>query len=269
MLVVLGAGAVLYATVLAGLMRQWWVELDSSYGLLLAAAAGLLVYRRAHQLRALTAQPRLAGGVVAALGLMIFVAGTITGDVFILRISMPVVVAGAVLMMGGLDHLRLLAAPLALLLLAIPLPSVVVTHLTMPLQLAASTIAAGVLHVCQVPVVRDGNLLALRNVTLEVVDACSGLRSLVSLTSVAAVGIAFFPMGATRAALLLAAAAPIAIVGNGLRVAATGLLATWLGDMAARGILHEATGYVAFAAMCAALLALQVAARPRAALARA
>jgi exosortase len=159
--------------------------------------------------------------------------------------------------------LRLLVAPLGLLLLAMPLPAVVVTHLTLPLQLVASSVAAAVLHACQVPVVRDGNLLMLQRVTLEVADACSGLRSLVSLTSVAAVAAAFFPMSTGRAAFMVAASAPVAIIGNGLRVAATGLLATWLGEVAARGILHDLTGYAAFVAMCATIIGLQIAVRPR------
>ena len=263
MLVVVAAAAALYASVLTGLARQWWLEVDSSYGLLLVIAAGVLVYRRSGRIRSLTPAPSWTGGVLTAAGLLVFVAGTIAGDVFILRISLPIVIAGATQTLGGRQHLRLLAAPLGLLLLAIPLPAVVVTHVTLPLQLVASTVAASVLHAFQVPVVRDGNLLMLQRVTLEVADACSGLRSLVSLTSVAAVAAAFFPMSAGRAALLLVAAAPVAIIGNGLRVAATGLLATWLGDVAVRGLLHDLTGYVAFAAMCATVIGLQIAARPR------
>ena len=261
--VVVLAGAALYATVLAGLARQWWTEPDSSYGLLLVAAAALLVYQRADRLGALTPQPRHAGAAVASLGLLVFVAGTVTGDVFILRVSLPLVVGGAVLLLGGAAHFRLLLAPLGLLLLAIPLPAVVVTHVTLPLQLVASKVASGVLQACQVPVIRDGNLLILERVTLEVADACSGLRSLVSLTSVAAVCAAFFSMRPGRGALLLAAAVPVAIVGNGLRVAATGLLSTWFGSVAARGVVHDLTGYAAFVMMCATIVALQLATRPR------
>jgi len=257
-LAAIAAGAVLYFPTLSGLVTQWWNEPDSSYGLLLVAVAALVVYRRRDALRSAPLAPRDAGFAAIAIGLLVFMAGTITGDVFILRVSMPLVIAGAVLVLGGAQHLRLLRAPLGLVLLAIPLPAVVVTHATMPLQLIASQVAAGVLHACQIDVVREGNLLMLNRVTLEVADVCSGLRSLVSLLSVAAVCAAFFSMSAKRAALLMLAAIPIAIIGNGFRVAATGILATWFGEVAARGVIHDATGYAAFIAMCAVVVAIQI-----------
>src|SRR5688572_13241205 len=101
MLVVVAlAATLLYAPVLTGMARQWWIEPNSSHGLLLVAVAGLLLYRRSEQLRALPLQPRNAGLGLAFGGLTIFALGTITGDVFILRASLPVVLAGAVLAVG-------------------------------------------------------------------------------------------------------------------------------------------------------------------------
>jgi exosortase len=263
LLLACAAAAALYGSVLAGLVAQWWHEPASSHGLLLVAVAGLVIYRRREALRTAAAEPRDAGFAALFTGLLIYIGGTITGDVFILRLSLPIVIAGAILLLGGAQHLRLLFAPLGLLLLAIPLPMVVVTHATMPLQLIASQVAAGVLQLCQVDVVRQGNLLMLNRVTLEVADACSGLRSLTALMSVAAVCAASFSMSARRAALLLAIAVPVAIVGNGLRVAATGLLSTWFGEVAVRGLFHDLTGYAAFIAMCGVIVGLQVAARAR------
>lgn len=263
LLVAIAAAIGLYAPVLAGLVRQWWIEPASSHGLLLVIVAGVVVQRRWQQLRALPVEPRDGGLAIVAAGLSIFAAGTITGDIFILRVSLPLVIAGATLLLGGASHLRLLAAPLGLLLLAIPLPAVLVTHATMPLQLIASQVAAGILQVCQVSVLRQGNLLMLDRVTLEVADVCSGLRSLVSLISVTAVCAAFFSMSASRVVLLMAAAIPVAIIGNGLRVAATGLLSTWIGEAAVRGFIHDLTGYVAFTGMCAIIVGLQIASRRR------
>ena len=188
LLIAAAIAAGLYAPVLAGMARQWWVEPVSSHGLLLVLVAGFVVYRRLDRLRALPLQPRDGGFALVGGGLLLLALGTITGDVFILRVSLPIVLTGAILALGGTRQLRILVAPLGLLLLAIPLPAVVVTHATMPLQLVASQVAAGVLQACQVPVLREGNLLMLSRVTLEVADACSGLRSLVSLVSVTAVG---------------------------------------------------------------------------------
>jgi exosortase len=262
LLLAAAAAAALYSHVLAGLVAQWWNEPASSHGLLLVLVAGLVVYRRREALRATALQPRDAGLGVALFGLLIYVAGTITGDVFIVRLSLPVVITGAILLLGGTAHMRMLLAPVALLLLAVPLPNVVVTHATMPLQLIASQVAASVLQFCQVDVVRQGNLLTLDRITLEVADVCSGLRSLVSLVSVTAVCITAFSLSLGRSVMLLAAAIPVAVVGNGLRVAATGLLATWFGEGAARGVVHDATGYAAFIFMCATIVLMQILSKP-------
>ena len=257
-LVALLAAMALYAPVAAGIVRQWFTDSTSSHGVLLAGAALLVVRRKWPALASLPLAPRNSGFAVVALALLVYLTGTLTGDVFVLRASLPVLLFGAVLALWGGAHARELFAPLALVALAIPLPAVLVTHLTMPLQLVASHVAAGVLTVSGIPVVRDGNLLSLPNITLEVADACSGLRSVVSLVSVAAVCAALVPLGARRTALLVAAAMPIAIVGNGLRVAATGMLAFSVGDIAVNGTVHDLTGVVAFLSMCAATVGLLV-----------
>jgi exosortase len=246
----------LYGSVLLGIVRQWFDDTNSAYGALVAATA-VVVFRRTYPtLATLPTQPRNRGFVILAAGLLTYVIGTITGDVFLLRASMPVVLFAVIVTLWGFAHVRALLAPLALLTLAIPLPAVIVTHLTLPLQLVASRVAAGTLWLAHVPVVRDGNLLTLPNITLEVAEACNGMRSVVSLVSVAAVCAALIPLSATRTVLVMAAAVPIAIVGNGFRVAATGLLALSMGEGAVSGTVHELTGFVAFVAMCIATLAL-------------
>jgi exosortase len=244
------AATALYASVTARMVLQWFEDPNSAYGILLAGAAAFVFHRALPVLRSLSTDPRNWGFAVLGLGLLIDVIGTITGDVFLLRASMPVVLIGAIVALWGPTHLRALLPPLALLTLAIPLPAVIVTHLTLPLQLVASDVAAGVLLLSRVPVVHDGNLLTLPNITLEVAEACNGLRSVISLVSVAAICGAVIPLTTRRTALLIAAAIPIAVLGNGLRVAATGLLALSIGDVAVKGTVHEVTGFVAFVAMC-------------------
>jgi exosortase len=160
----------------------------------------------------------------------------------------------------GTAHLRVLAAPLMLLVVAIPLPSALVTELTLPLQLAASRCAAGLLQLAGVAVVRDGNVLTLNYITLEVAEACSGMRSLVTLVALIAVYAVMCGATVRRTIFLLTAAVPVAIVGNGLRVAFTGLLAARLGDGAAKGFVHDATGWIAFVLMCAAIVLVHAAA---------
>lgn len=257
------AAALLYGPVAAGLVRQWFTDPVSSHGALLAGAAAILVWRRRQALGASAVRPRNWGFGLLVLALAAYVAGSLAGDIFAQRVSLPLAAAGGVAAVFGAAHLRLLLAPLALLMLAVPLPSSIVTSLTLPLQLVASQVASGVLDAGGVEVVRQGNLLVLREITLEVADACSGLRSLVSLISVAAMAGGLLSLGARRTLVLMMAAAPIAVVGNGLRVAATGFLTTWIGEAAVRGVLHDVTGYVAFGAMCAAIVLLVRATRGR------
>jgi exosortase len=248
------AATTLYASVLAGIARQWFDDPDTAYGILLVAASMLVLRRRLPALRSLTPVPSNSGFAVLVAALLIYVVGTITGDVFLLRASLPVVLVGSIITLWGVTYARTLLPSLTLMALAIPLPALIVTRLTMPLQLAASHIAAGALSLSHVPVLRDGNLLTLPTITLEVAEACNGLRSVVSLVAVAAICGAVIPLRISRTMLLIVAAIPIAVVGNGLRVAATGLMALSIGEGAVSGTLHEVTGFVAFVVMCTATM---------------
>jgi exosortase len=261
LLVAASAALGLYGSVVAGVARQWVTDPVSSHGILLVAGASFVVYRRRRQLQSMPMEPRNWGLGLLAVGLLVYVVGALAGDLFLLRASLPIVITGVVAGLFGGRHLRACAAPLALLALAIPLPGAIVTHLTMPLQLVASQVAAGVLQAAQIDVVRQGNLLVLDNITLEVADVCSGLRSVVSLNAIAALCGVLLSLPPQRTLMLMTAALPIAIVGNGFRVAATGVLTTWFGEMAVRGTLHELTGVAAFLMMCAAVIGLQIATR--------
>jgi exosortase len=255
-LAVAAAASLLYAPVAAGIVRQWIADPASSHGVLLVAAAAFVLRRRWTLLRDTPTHPSNAGFALLLLSLLLYATGTLAGELFVLRTSALLSLSAVILTLCGRTHLRLLTAPLALLLLAIPIPALIVTSLTLPLQLVASDIAARLLTAVAIPTVRDGNLLTLGNVTLEVAEACSGLRSIVSLVSMVALVKAVGGLRAGEAVALAVATIPVAIVGNGLRVAATGVLTHWFGVGMARGLPHEATGVVAFAAMCGVLVVL-------------
>jgi exosortase len=186
-----------------------------------------------------------------------FAAGVLGAELFLTRVSLVGVVWGTALFVWGRQHTRILAFPLAFLLFMIPLPAIVLNQITFPLQLVASRLGESLIRVAGIPVLRDGNLLHLPARTLEVAEACSGVRSLVSLTMMAVVlGYVSEPRPSRRFALALAAV-PIAVVTNGLRVAGTGVASEWIGPAAAEGIFHTFSGWVVFSVACAALLALQ------------
>ena len=255
------AAVALYGPILSRLVVQWLEDRDNSHGPLLVLAAALVLRRRWAAWRTLPIDGSDTGLGILVIALSVYVVGTLGADVFLPRLSLPLVIAGGVLALGGQQHLRLAAGPLLLLLLAIPLPAVLMTWITMPLQLMSSQIAAATLQASQLEVVRQGNLLTLPHITLEVVEACSGLQSAVSLVSVAAVTCAGLSLSGPRSVMLLVAAVPIAVVGNGLRVAASGILSQWVGEAALKGPLHDATGYVAFIVMCGVLLAVHLGTR--------
>jgi exosortase len=249
----------MYADVVRGLAVQWASSPDASYGFVLAAVAlGVAWQRRRAFIAAINpASPPLAPLLVLSAGILLNVVGQLGADIFLTRVSAVVVVAGAVWFLAGRAAFRVVAAPLVFLLIAIPLPELVVNTITLPLQLVASRIAETTLMAASVPVFRDGNVLMLPSTTLEVAQACSGLRSLISLAAVAALlGWITEPTWPRRAALI-ASAVPIAIAMNGLRVAATGLACEAWGRRAASGSWHEATGWITFVASLALIAGVQ------------
>ena len=258
----IAAGLLLYGPVLVAMGRQWVGDTTTSHGILLVAAAALVVYRRIPELRQQPVRPDAAGVALVFGGLVLYVLGSLGAEVFVLRFSAPIVALGGVAALMGRSQARLLLGAFGLCLLAIPLPGVIVTSLTMPMQLMASQMAEGMIAAGNIPVMRDGNLLRLDHVTLNVAEACSGLRSATSLISIAAVGTVLLGLSWQRGVLLMLIALPIAVVGNGARVAATGYLTQWFGERLAHGLPHELTGYAAFAVMCGLMVVVLRLTRP-------
>jgi exosortase len=240
--------AVLYAGQWKGLASEWTSSPDASYGVVLACVAIVLAWqrRRPFAVAANPTSPVLPGLGALVLGIGLYLAGTLGADLFLTRSSLIIVLGGLLWFLAGGPALRVMAVPLVFLLLAIPLPALVVNAVTLPLQLVASRIAESALATAGVPVFRDGNVLQLPSTMLQVAEACSGLRSLVSL---GAIGVLL--AWATQSSMvmriaIIVATVPIAIAMNGLRIAATGVACEiWGGDVASGG-WHTFTGWVTF-----------------------
>ena len=256
---------VVYLPVLTSLVRQWASDDNYSHGFLVVPFAAYFAWLRRRELSALPIQPHWTGAVVTVASLLVLVAGRLGAELFLARISLIGLMAGAVLFLYGTRHLRALAFPIAFLLLMVPLPAVIFNQLAFPLQLLASSAGEAVLSASGVPVLREGNVLVLPTTTLEVVQACSGIRSLVSLLTLAIIlGKLTEPRVWARVALA-ALALPVAIAANAARVAGTGLAAEWISPQAAEGFFHEFSGWVMFVVAFALLLGAQraLAIRPR------
>ena len=155
-------------------------------------------------------------------------------------------IAGALLFTYGWNHLKILFFPIAFLLLMIPIPAIIFNQIAFPLQLFASRFGEMALTVLQVPVLREGNVIRLANTSLEVAEACSGIRSLISLLTLGIVYGYFIDSRIWIRLLLAIGTIPIAIAANGIRVAGTGIAAHYYGPEAAQGFFHSFSGWIIF-----------------------
>jgi len=238
---------IMYASVLTSLTRQWWDDPNYGHGFFVPVFAGYVLWSKREQWRALPFHPSNFGLVIMLFAIGLRILGMLGAEFFITRLSLVILIAGMVLFLAGSQVLKWMAFPLGYLLFMIPLPAIVYYQLTFPLQLWASRLGAGGLVALGIHTVREGNLLMLPNCTLNVVEACSGIRSLLSLLA-AVVAFAYMaePMRWKRSALAVASI-PIAITTNGLRLVATGVISYFFSPRADSGVVHLALGLGFFA----------------------
>jgi len=180
------------------------------------------------------------------LGLMMLVLGDLGAELFISRTSLPILIAGLVTLLLGWNFLRAVLFPLAFLILMIPIPAIVFNQITFPLQLLASKIASSILPALGVPVLREGNIIGLPLMQLEVAEACSGIRSLMSLTTLAIIYGYLTESNVWIRVLLAVASLPIAVATNSLRIVGTGLLVQYWDPDKAEGFFHAFSGWLIF-----------------------
>jgi exosortase len=239
------AFGVLYRDVIVELVKNWGGE-DFSHGYLIVPVALYFVWDRRSRLSATEPHPSNIGLLVVVASVGLLVVSVLGAAVFLARLSMLGVIAGIVLYLYGWRHLRIVAFPIAFLLLMIPIPTILFNQIAFPLQLLASRFGEMALTVAGIPVLREGNVITLSNTTLEVAEACSGIRSLISLLAFAIVLGYLTDRRVWTRSVLAVASVPVAIVANGVRVAATGIAAYRIGPEAAQGTLHTFSGWLVF-----------------------
>lgn len=245
-LILAGLVLLLYAPVLTRLVLQWWLDPDYGHGFLVPLFSGYVLWRERTRWQKAALQPSNFGLLVMLGAVLLLIAGTLGAELFISRFSLLVLLVGMILFLAGREMLWAMAFPLAYLVLMIPLPGIIYNQITFPLQLVASRFAAVCLEAVSVPVLREGNLLILPNYTLEVVEACSGIRSLMTLVALA-IGYGYIAERRlwVRTVLVLLML-PIAVVSNGLRVVGTGVLTYFFGPDSAEGFFHLFSGWLIF-----------------------
>lgn len=238
--------AAVYYQVLIKLVTDWWNLPDFSHGFLVPLFSAYLVWERRKVLRQIEVSPSWSGIAVMALGIVVLLMGVYGSELFLSRISLLIVMAGMVVTLGGWQWMKELRFPLLALILAIPIPAILFSQITFPLQILASKLASGLLPLFGVPVLREGNVIELPVMNLEVAEACSGIRSLMSLFTLAVFYGYFMEKSTWRRVLLALASIPIAIAANAVRILGTGLCVQYWDPVKATGFFHEFSGWVIF-----------------------
>jgi exosortase len=286
-----------YFTVLLKLGGDWWNDENYSHGLLIPFIIGYILWLERERLsKVRTSAAPLWGAAGVGLSLLALWAGVAGAELFVQRISLVLMIASVLIYFWGFRLLRLAAVPFGLLILAIPIPQIAFNQIAFPLQLFASRCAVSAMSFFNIPVLRQGNIIELMPLgssepkKLAVVEACSGIRSLMTLVTLAVVYAYFTKPKVTqtsvcdeaeksptevcatddrlkfvgrlfksftfwRSLTLVAAAVPIAILTNALRVSGTGVLAHYYGTRVADGFFHTFSGWVIYIAAAVLLFA--------------
>jgi exosortase len=260
-----------YATVLAKLFRDWWNDENYSHGLLIPFIIGYILWVQRDKLARASLRPSwLIGGAAIVFALFALWAGVAGAELYTQRLSLILLLAGITVYFWGASLLKMLIVPFGLLFMAMPIPAIIFNKIAFPLQLFASRCAVWSMSMLGIPVLRQGNIIELKPLNsfdtkkLEVVEACSGIRSLMTLLTLAVV-FAYFthnpsgrPPGSGkrfgwlrsywfwRAAIIVGSAVPIAILTNAFRVSGTGVLAHYYGTAVADGFFHSFSGWAIY-----------------------
>jgi exosortase len=237
---------ILYAGTLRTLAVDLWENPDYAYGLLVPIIVGFVVSQQLPGYQAVPIAPSRAGLPIILFALTVFFAGTLGVDDFSARFSLCILLTGIVVYLFGWKMLRAISFPLSYLVLMIPLPMIIHNQITFPMQLLASRIAEGLIGLSGVPVFREGNLLRVPFYTAEVAQACSGIRSLLSLL---ALGVAYSYFAEERIWMritLIVLMIPIAIFTNAVRIMTACLLGYKVGPEWAEGFVHALSGWLIF-----------------------
>lgn len=237
----------LYFPILQKLAHDWDTNDNYSHGYFIPILSAYLIYTYRDDLKKLPLQSNIAGLFLLVAGLMQLIIAKTGSEFFLQRTSLIPVLAGLVLFCLGFAFLKKLFLPIIYLIFMVPLPAIIWNKIAFPMQLFGSFLTEKFVTLLGIPIFREGNVLHLTETTLEVVDACSGLRSLTTLFALSAVFAILSTHKTWQKWVLFLAAAPIAIFANIVRLSATALLASKYGSGVAHGFLHDFSGLVVFA----------------------
>jgi exosortase len=246
----------LYASILFHLAQQWWHDPNFSHGIFVPLFSLFVLWQDRARIAALPTSPSAWGLLIAAFALCVLTVGVLGAELFLARSSLLLLIAGLVIYFLGWHFFRAVLFPWAFLILMIPIPAILFNQITFPLQILASKLAALVLPVAGVPVLREGNIIHLPAMSLEVAQACSGIRSLLSLMTLSIIYGFLTEARVVIRVVLALASIPIAVAANSLRIVGTGLTVQYWGAEKAEGFFHLFSGWLIFVVSLAMLFLL-------------
>ncbi len=238
----------LYLPVLHNLAKQWLNDPNYRHGLLIPVVLIFLIRKKWDTIKEISPYRSSPGAasLLLALASVLLIGGTAASELFTSRLSLALFIMGAVILLAGPGLVKILAAESVLMFLMIPLPYIIYYRLTFPLQLLSARLSALILKGLQLSVIRKGNIIILPKYTLEVVAACSGLRSLLTMVTLGVIMAAASSYSAGRKILLVACSVPVAVAANTFRLVVTALGAQLAGPAFADGVLHQISGLMVF-----------------------
>lgn len=248
--------AAVYHQIVYRMGVQWFNDENYSHGFLVPLIAGYFFYQKRHEIFQTEARPSMLGAYALGLWAIMFILGSYASEYFIMRSSLIVLFGALILLYFGAEVLKRMALPIGYLFLMVPIPYIIYDSFAFPLKLFVTKVSVIALKLMGIVVLREGNIIMFPNIVLEVADACSGMRSIMSLLALS-VAVAFVGnFSTTRKWIIVASAIPIAIITNAGRVIVTGVLSQFFGAAAAEGFFHEFAGLAVFAFAMAMLIGL-------------
>jgi len=240
------ACAIVYAPVVRKLIHDWWALPDFSHGFFVPVFAGYIVWQLRGRLAAIKQQPSWTGLPVLLLAMCMLIAGQLGAELFVSRISLLITIAAVTIMLAGWGTFAAVLFPWLFLFLMVPIPALIFNQITFPLQLLASKVAATILPLLNVPVLREGNIITIPAMPLEVAEACSGIRSLMTLGTLTVMYSYLAENVRWRRVVLIIASIPIAVAANATRVIVTGMCVQYWSPEKALGLFHDFSGWAIF-----------------------